>query len=221
MTVHTELPHPHHTATRLSPETAGPRGDSLTRLIEQLLRPGALQMAAQPIVSVADGPEQWLEHASYLGIRTEFELACLQAACERGGPPGGERIFVNLSTSTLLDPRVEPILGDLPPRVIEITEHEPVLNYQELRLRLQTWSAASTMLAIDDVGSGYSSMSHVLQLHPQFIKIDHSLVHNAHRDPNKLAVLRGLVGFARQCGATSLDPGKGGLSLDVCIPADP
>jgi putative methionine-R-sulfoxide reductase with GAF domain len=63
------------------------------------------------------------------------------------------------------------------------------------------------MLAIDDVGAGYSSMSHVLQLHPHFIKIDRSLVHHAHRDPNKLAVLRGLVGFARQCGVTSLAEG--------------
>jgi EAL domain-containing protein (putative c-di-GMP-specific phosphodiesterase class I)/putative methionine-R-sulfoxide reductase with GAF domain len=206
-----------------SPVPAG--GDSLTRLVEELLQPGAIEMAAQPIVRVADGsilgfemlmrssipcssgPDQWLEHASYLGVRTELELACLQAAVERGAPPGDVRLFVNLSARTLLDPRVDDILNALPPRVLEITEHEPVSDYQELRRRLQMWSAASTMLAIDDVGAGYSSMSHVLQLHPQFIKIDRSLVHKAHRDPNKLAVLRGLVGFARQGGITSLAEG--------------
>jgi EAL domain-containing protein (putative c-di-GMP-specific phosphodiesterase class I) len=200
-------------------------GDSLTRLVEELLRPGAICMAAQPIVSLADGstlgfellarssipcssgPDQWLEHASYLGVRTELELACLQAAADRGAPPGDVRVFVNLSARTLLDLRVDSILNSLPPRVLEITEHEPVSDYQELRRRLKTWSAASTMLAIDDVGAGYSSMSHVLQLHPQFIKIDRSLVHRAHRDPTKLAVLRGLVGFARQCGVTSLAEG--------------
>jgi EAL domain-containing protein (putative c-di-GMP-specific phosphodiesterase class I)/putative methionine-R-sulfoxide reductase with GAF domain len=214
-------------------EVAGPRtqsglptpGESLTRLVEALLRPGGIEMAAQPIVSVADGstlgfemlartsipcssgPDQWLEHASYLGVRTELELACLEAVAERGSPPGEVRLFVNLSARTLLDPRVDAVLNQLPPRVLEITEHEPVSDYQELRRRLDMWSAASTMLAIDDVGAGYSSMSHVLQLHPQFIKIDRSLVHKAHRDPNKLAVLRGLVGFARQCGITSLAEG--------------
>ena len=200
-------------------------GESLTRLVEELLRPGAIEMAAQPIVSLADGsvlgyemlartsipcssgPDQWLAHASYLGVRTELELACLQAVGDRGTPPGDVRLFVNLSASTFLDPRVDAVLSQLPPRVIEITEHEPVPDYQELRRRLQMWSAASTMLAIDDVGAGYSSMSHVLQLHPQFIKIDRSLVHKAHRDPNKLAVLRGLVGFARQGGITSLAEG--------------
>jgi EAL domain-containing protein (putative c-di-GMP-specific phosphodiesterase class I) len=200
-------------------------GESLTRLVEELLRPGAIEMAAQPIVSLADGsvlgyemlmrtsipcssgPDQWLEHASYLGVRTELELACLQAVSDRGAPPDDVRLFVNLSASTFLDPRVDAVLSQLPPRVIEITEHEPVSDYQELRRRLQLWSAASTMLAIDDVGAGYSSMSHVLQLHPQFIKIDRSLVHKAHRDPNKLAVLRGLVGFARQGGITSLAEG--------------
>jgi EAL domain-containing protein (putative c-di-GMP-specific phosphodiesterase class I)/putative methionine-R-sulfoxide reductase with GAF domain len=200
-------------------------GDSLTRLVEKLLQPGAIRMAAQPIVGVADGsilgyellarsaiacssgPDQWLEHASYLGVRTEFELACLQAACDLGNPPGDVRLFVNVSPRTLLDPRLDDILSALPPRVIEITEHEPILDYQEVRRRLQTWSAGSTMLAIDDVGAGYSSMSHVLQLHPHFIKIDRALVHRAHRDPNKLAILRGLVGFARQCGITSLAEG--------------
>ena len=80
--------------------------DSLARLVEQLLVPGAIRMDAQPIVGLADGtvlgyellarstipcssgPDQWLEHASDLGIRTEFELACLQAACDRGRAPG-------------------------------------------------------------------------------------------------------------------------------------
>jgi EAL domain-containing protein (putative c-di-GMP-specific phosphodiesterase class I)/putative methionine-R-sulfoxide reductase with GAF domain len=228
MTFHTEL-------TDLAPDDATPRAvtrsngleetDSLTRLVEQLLAPGALRMDAQPIVGMADGtilgfellarstipcssgPDQWLQRASDLGIRTEFELACLEAACDRGAPPGDVRLFVNLSPRTLLDSRVDSILDRLPPRVIEITEHEPILDYRQLRTRLQTWPVATTMLAIDDVGAGYSSMSHVLQLHPHFIKIDRSLVHRAHRDPNKLAVLRGLVGFARQCGVTSLAEG--------------
>ncbi|MGO8864756.1 MAG: EAL domain-containing protein [Acidimicrobiales bacterium] len=194
-------------------------------MVDELLRPGAIYMAAQPIVGLADGsllgyellarssipcssgPDQWLAHAAYLGVRTELELACLQAACDKGPPPEDVRLFVNLSARTLLDARVDQILNRLPPRVIEITEHEAISDYQGLRRRLQSWSAATTMLAIDDVGSGYSSMSHVLQLHPQYIKIDRSLVHKAHRDPNKLAVLRGLVGFSRQCGVASLAEG--------------
>jgi EAL domain-containing protein (putative c-di-GMP-specific phosphodiesterase class I)/putative methionine-R-sulfoxide reductase with GAF domain len=226
MTIHTEL-------TDLAGDDAPSRlesaarsaSDPLTRLVGQLLAPGALRMDAQPIVGMADGtvlgyellarstipcssgPDQWLERASELGIRTEFELACLRAACDRGAPPEDVRLFVNLSPRTVLDPRVDDILDRLPPRVIEITEHEPILDYQRLRRRLQGWPVATTMLAIDDVGAGYSSMSHVIQLHPHFIKIDRSLVHRAHRDPGKLAVLRGLVGFARQCGVTSLAEG--------------
>ncbi len=226
MAIRSQVDHEVRDHASLRVETpVGVGGESLTRLVGELLRPGAIEMAAQPIVSLADGsvlgyemlartvipcssgPDQWLEHASYLGVRTELELACLHAVGDRGVPPGDVRIFVNLSASTFLDSRVDAVLSQLPPRVIEITEHEPVPDYQELRRRLQMWSAASTMLAIDDVGAGYSSMSHVLQLHPQFIKIDRSLVHKAHRDPNKLAVLRGLVGFARQGGITSLAEG--------------
>jgi EAL domain-containing protein (putative c-di-GMP-specific phosphodiesterase class I)/putative methionine-R-sulfoxide reductase with GAF domain len=226
MTVHKELTDlAGDDAPRRAPRATPRSGDPLTRLVGQLLQPGALRMDAQPIVGMADGtvlgyellarstipcssgPDQWLERASELGIRTEFELACLEAACARGGSPDDVRLFVNLSPRTVLDRRVDAILDRLPPRVIEITEHEPILDYQQLRRRLQGWPVATTMLAIDDVGAGYSSMSHVLQLHPHFITIDRSLVHNAHRDPNKLAILRGLVGFARQCGITSLAEG--------------
>ena len=153
--------------------------------VQSLLRPGAIHMLAQPIVALADGgvvayellarptfptdvnPEQWLARATDLGLRTELELACLEAACNRGSPPEDVRVFVNVSPSTVLDFRMDGVISRLPPHVIEITEHEPVTDYQALRLRLQTWSRERTLLAIDDVGSGYASMSHVLHLRPQ------------------------------------------------------
>ena len=190
-----------------------------------LLEPGAVTMHAQPIVCLADGnvvafellarttfptelsPDQWLRLAEEEGINTEVELAFLQAACTRGAPPDGVRLFINLSARTVMDPRIDELVRQLPPHVIEITEHEPVANYHELRLRLQNWPTDTTMLAIDDVGSGYSSMSHVLQLRPHFIKVDRNLVRGVHRDRNQLAVLKGIVGYARQCGATSLAEG--------------
>jgi EAL domain-containing protein (putative c-di-GMP-specific phosphodiesterase class I)/putative methionine-R-sulfoxide reductase with GAF domain len=193
--------------------------------VRSLLEPGAVTMHAQPIVCLADGnvvafellarttfptelsPDQWLRHARKEGIDTELELAFLEAACARGVPPDGVRVFINLSAHTVMDPRIDELVRRLPPHVIEITEHEPVLDYHQLRLRLQNWPADTPMLAIDDVGSGYSSMSHVLQLRPHFIKVDRALVRGVHRDRNQLAVLKGIVGYARQCGATSLAEG--------------
>ena len=152
-------------------------------------------------------PDQWLRQAGERGLRTEVELACLDAAADRGAPPEGVRLFVNVSPTTLLDPRIEGRLARLPPHVVEITEEERIDSYEELRTRIARWSPARTMLAVDDVGSGYSSMRHVLQLRPQFIKIDRDLVHGVHHDKDRLAVLRGIVGYARQCGATSLAEG--------------
>jgi len=197
----------------------------MTAVVESLLEPGALYTAAQPIVCVADGtiagfellaraavpsllrPDEWLSHASFIGLRTELELACVEAAVSRGAPPDGSRLFVNVSAQALNDPRAGDLLGLLPPHVIEITEHEPIEDYPALRERLRMLFAENTMLAIDDVGSGYSSMSHVLELSPQFIKIDQRLVRNIHLEPNQQAVLKGLVGFARQSGTTTIAEG--------------
>jgi EAL domain-containing protein (putative c-di-GMP-specific phosphodiesterase class I)/putative methionine-R-sulfoxide reductase with GAF domain len=182
-------------------------------------------MHAQPIVCLADGnlvafellgrttfatdrsPEQWLDGAAREGIQRDVEIALLEAACARGAPPGGVRVFINVSASTLFDARMDDLVARLPPHVIEITEHEPVADYAALRRRLDRWPMDTTMLAIDDVGSGYSSLSHVVELRPHFVKVDRALVNGVHRDPNQLAALRGIVGYARQCGATSLAEG--------------
>ena len=84
-----------------------------------LLKAEAVTAVFQPIVSLADGtivayealarmtgavdasPDVWLEAADDAGYRTELELLCLQAALAHGLPPGGARLFVNLSPSVL------------------------------------------------------------------------------------------------------------------------
>lgn len=193
--------------------------------VEGLLRPGAVGTVFQPLVSLADGrtigyealsratehpeisPDRWLTAADRFGRRVDVELACLAAAATYGPPPGNALLFVNVSHRVLLDPRFDAIRDALPPHVLEITEHEPVGDYPALLERVRPWLARGTFLAIDDVGAGYASMTHVLRLSPSFIKIDRALIAGIDKSHQQRSLVAALVAFARRIHATSIAEG--------------
>ena len=56
-------------------------------------------------------------------------------------------------------------------------------------------------IAVDDAGSGYSSLAHILKLAPDFIKLDRELVSGIDLDPVRRALAASLVTFAADTGA--------------------
>ncbi|MCL3861019.1 EAL domain-containing protein [Actinotalea sp. K2] len=194
-------------------------------LVESLLRPGAIVAAFQPVVRVADGaiigyealarardqpevsPAVWLEAAGRRGLRTEVELACLGAALVAGDLPDRALLFLNVSPEVALDPRIAALCARLPRHVLEVTEHAEVQDYGPLLDALQMLRSQGSLVAVDDVGAGYASMSHVLQLSPSFVKIDRSLVQGLHDDPRRRALVEALQAFAGAIGAVTVAEG--------------
>jgi EAL domain-containing protein (putative c-di-GMP-specific phosphodiesterase class I) len=62
-------------------------------------------------------------------------------------------------------------------------------------------------LSIDDAGSGFASLRHILRLDPAFIKLDRSWVHGVDTDPARQAMIAGLRHFADQTGAQLIAEG--------------
>jgi EAL domain-containing protein (putative c-di-GMP-specific phosphodiesterase class I)/putative methionine-R-sulfoxide reductase with GAF domain len=195
-------------------------------VIERLCEPGAITAVVQPVVRPADmvivgyealarmpftpqrGPDWWLEVAAELGMRHRLEQACLLAAAELGPPPEGRLLFVNASPSTVADPAVLALRHRLPERlVIELTEQEAVEDYDELRRHLAGWLSSGVRLAIDDAGAGYSSLRHVVELSPDYLKLDRELVRGINQDPNRRALMRAVVAFAREVGTSVIAEG--------------
>ncbi|MCU1376040.1 MAG: hypothetical protein JWO68_3326, partial [Actinomycetia bacterium] len=194
---------------------AAPRPD-----VAALLRPGGIVAAYQPVVRLRDdevigyealarmtgppdqGPDIWLQDAAEQGIRAEVEVACLHAAVLHGLPPDDQLLFVNLSPSLLGDERVVAALESVSHRlVLEISEHVQVDDYDELARHLADWQDRGTLVAVDDTGSGYASLRHVLRLAPNFIKLDKSLVDGVGHDRSLRALVASFVAFARESGA--------------------
>jgi EAL domain-containing protein (putative c-di-GMP-specific phosphodiesterase class I) len=66
---------------------------------------------------------------------------------------------------------------------------------------------ASVMIAVDDTGAGYASLRTVLQMRPDFIKLDLGLVHEIDRDTARQAMVAGMVHYATQSGTQLIAEG--------------
>jgi EAL domain-containing protein (putative c-di-GMP-specific phosphodiesterase class I) len=162
---------------------------------------------AEALTRFAGGPERpdlWFAEADRVGLRVPLELA---AAADALAVLAGRRapgyVSVNLSPDVL----VQADLGELlcasdPARVVvEVTEHAPVADYAALAAALAPWRRRGLRLAVDDAGAGYASMRHIVQLAPDLIKLDMSLVRGIDADPATQALAASLAHFAGATGA--------------------
>jgi EAL domain-containing protein (putative c-di-GMP-specific phosphodiesterase class I) len=67
--------------------------------------------------------------------------------------------------------------------------------------------ANGVRLAVDDAGSGWASLSHILKLRPDIIKLDITLTRDIAVDPIKRALGASLVAFGQDIGSTLIAEG--------------
>lgn len=90
--------------------------------------------------------------------------------------------------------------------VIEINETK-VQDNTALKKFTDTYRKLGFMVAIDDVGTGFSNMDRILLIKPDMIKIDISLVRNINNDYYKQGVFKSLVNLANEIGALVIAEG--------------
>jgi EAL domain-containing protein (putative c-di-GMP-specific phosphodiesterase class I) len=60
------------------------------------------------------------------------------------------------------------------------------------------------LIAIDDFGSGYANYAHILELKPDYIKIDGSLIQNILSDNDSKILVQSIVRFAHELNITTV-----------------
>lgn len=159
--------------------------------------------ALSRFTTAPDRPDLWFADAERVGLRVELELAAASDALAWLRRPDGPVVLsVNLSPRAVASPGFPRLVSAVDPArvVVEITEHAAVDDYAVLRAALAPARAAGLRLAVDDAGAGYASLRHVLQLHPDLVKVDTSLVRGIDADPAQQALVACLVAFARAIG---------------------
>ena len=118
------------------------------------------------------------------------------------------RVAVNLSARDLVDltfPATAAQLladHDIPPDRLELEITETVILADPIRARaiLNQLSELGVRLAIDDYGSGYSSLGYLKRLPVNTIKIDRSFVMNMEQDSNDAVIVRSTIDLGRNLG---------------------
>jgi EAL domain-containing protein (putative c-di-GMP-specific phosphodiesterase class I) len=193
------------------------------RSVIDLIAARALDIALQPIVDLGTGamvgaealarfhdgraPVEWFGAAGKTGQSFALNaLACSQALVAFCDLPERCYLSVNASPELVtrgeLARRIDAVDVPLERLVIEITEHVQILDYAALLAALAPLRERGARLAIDDTGAGYASLTHVLQLRPDIIKIDRSLVTGITDDRARRTLVTALVLLALDLDAT-------------------
>ena len=133
--------------------------------------------------------ETWFAAAREHGQLARLAAAALRSALRsRDSLPANSFLTVNLGPDVLDDPEVREALTSqqtLAGLVVELTEHARVDSYAALEPAIERLRSAGAMLAIDDAGSGYAGLTHLLSLRPDIVKLDRVLVSGLQRDEAK------------------------------------
>ncbi|MDP9405507.1 MAG: EAL domain-containing protein, partial [Actinomycetota bacterium] len=184
-------------------------GDGFTPVFQPVidLARGAI-VGYETLTRFADGaaPQRRFAEAARVGMGHAFERATMAAALTAAAALRDVWISVNVSPGFLAAGGVEGL-----PRsatcslVLELTEHDPVDDYAEIRRAIQRLDGVR--LSIDDAGAGYACLTHVLTLGPAFVKLDRGWVVGIDADPARQALVAGLQSFAERTGATIIAEG--------------
>ncbi|MCV7413092.1 diguanylate phosphodiesterase [Mycobacterium florentinum] len=155
-------------------------------------------------------PDLVFGQAALLGLNIELETAVIARILSLL-PQLPKDVFVamNISPAAVLVTPWPELLAEVDPSrlVLEITEHDAVENYDALDDVLEACRARGMRVAVDDVGAGFSSFSHVLELAPEFVKIDQSITRNIDADDARRRLAQSIAEFAAQIGATVVAEG--------------
>ncbi|MBD1825809.1 EAL domain-containing protein [Cyanobacteria bacterium FACHB-DQ100] len=169
----------------------------------------------------ADGnlvmPGLILEQATKANLLPQLDrVARLSAIAHASQHQLNSHIFINFMPTALYDPvsclrsTVEAIdrAGIAHERIVfEVVETDTPQDLNHLKTVLKYYRDAGFLVALDDLGAGYSSLNLLHQLRPDFIKLDMALIRNVDQDPYKASITAKLLEIAQALGVPTIAEG--------------
>lgn len=162
-------------------------------------------------------PGRIFEAAKDSSLLFQVDLAARLAAVREAVRHGVEgRLFINFTPTSVYDPRfclrstVKAIdeAGLDPEQVtFEVTETEKAGDIEHLKNIVDYYREKGFKVALDDMGSGFSSLNLVHRLRPDFIKLDMQLTSGVHGDPYKGVVAQKVLEMAQSLNVETIVEG--------------
>lgn len=186
--------------------------------VEAVLAAGGPEIALQPIHDLRTdtvtgfealsrfpagsgwAPDRWFAEAQSVGLGPTLEAAAVRNALLVLPSLASElSVAVNVSPGALCgDAEVASLLAAAPAGrvVVELTEHERLDLSGTLLDTLADLRDRGLRIAVDDAGSGYAGLEHILDLDPDVLKLDRALVDGVGQHPGRQAMCEAMVRFA-------------------------
>lgn len=203
---------------------------SLLETINQIIVERNIRLLAQPIFEVAtrqikayevltrgpkgtdlESPLVLFSVARQMGKLYELEKIVLEKTFKQiSENESSQNVFINFTPLTLGDPRfvedIEAILKKyqkVSPKqvVLEVTEQDPIIQKEHFNKNLHLLRKLGFRLAVDDTGIGYSTLHSILEIGPEIIKIDRSVIQDIDTNKVKESMLKGLLLIAKEAGS--------------------
>ncbi|AXX92307.1 EAL domain-containing protein [Malaciobacter molluscorum LMG 25693] len=117
------------------------------------------------------------------------------------------KVFINFIPTTIYDPKfclastvkwAKQLEFDPKNIVFEVVETQKVKDIQHLKTILNYYRQQGFLIALDDVGEGYSSLNMIIDLKPDIIKVDRNIITNIDQDEMKRSVYKALRNVAME-----------------------
>jgi EAL domain-containing protein (putative c-di-GMP-specific phosphodiesterase class I) len=157
-------------------------------------------------------PDRFLPVAETTGLIVPLDLWVLRTACAQAARWWRDghalRLAVNVSARTLADPRFVPSVVEslgasgLPAHALEIelTEAAAIADTETVHGVLEALRARHVSVAVDDLGTGYSSLQWITSFPVDRIKIDRSFVADLDDDGRGAPLVEAIIAMAHRLG---------------------
>ncbi|WP_051585887.1 EAL domain-containing protein [Caldanaerobius polysaccharolyticus] len=148
------------------------------------------------VLNIYVSPQNLFKYAKKAGISLKLDTYSLQLAMKNANSMLNT-LFVNVLPSTLLNKNFirwwDNHINLSAPIVLELSEIEPVANWSDLKYTVSELHRRGVKIAIDDMGTGYSSLRHWCDLNPDFVKLDGYYINDLTKDNRKQRVIKSLL----------------------------
>lgn len=162
----------------------------------------------ESLMRIADSNGNIYLPGEFLPVAKEYKLydrlsQIMIAKVLDDAPKHDFSVTINLNTGDIYNHTTLNIIFDKlkkaerPEKIIfEIVESEAITDYDYLKTFTDKIHALGAKIAIDDFGSGYSNLMHVLRIDLDFIKITGDIVKDADTDPSCLEFINMITSWA-------------------------
>lgn len=170
-----------------------------------------------PWKSDVHSPDRLFQLAEETGLTFELDCLCRRTALRGArGLEAGRKLFLNCLPTAIHDPAfrgdaMRATLEELRLRpedlVFEISERESIDNFSIFREARDYYRDLGFQIALDDTGVAYGSLEAVMELEPDFIKVDMAFVRGIDTDATRQELLRALHAVAGKVGGQIIAEG--------------